>query len=109
MCDSKKCCSKSLRIAALALAIVGALNWGLVGIGMFVGANWNVVHLILGRVMWLEAIVYLLVGLSGIVLIFTGCCKKSCCKDSKGCKGGMCTDGSCCDSSDTTSEAATME
>lgn len=47
------------------LMAVGGLNWGLVGLGWLVsGSDWNVVHMILGSSMQLEAIVYVLVGLS---------------------------------------------
>ena len=66
------------------LVIIGALNWGLVGFGQLFGlGNWNVVNLIFGSLPWLEAIVYLLVGLSGIIML-TGCRCKKC----KGMKGG---------------------
>lgn len=51
---------------SLALVIVGAINWGLVGVGMFLDANWNVVNLLLGSIPELEALVYLLVGLAGL-------------------------------------------
>ena len=51
------------------LVIIGALNWGLVGIGEFVGGNWNVVNLLLGSISSLEAIVYVLVGASAVVLL----------------------------------------
>ena len=51
------------------LTIVGALNWGLVGIGMFMGSDLNVVHMILGGSATLESLVYVLVGISGIVLM----------------------------------------
>ena len=44
------------------LVIVGALNWGLVGTFDF-----NLVSAIFGAVMWLENLIYILVGLSGIV------------------------------------------
>lgn len=43
------------------LVIIGAINWGLVGL-----ADWNLVEMIFGSVMWLERTVYVLVGLSGI-------------------------------------------
>ncbi len=43
------------------LVIIGAINWGLVGL-----ANFNLVNLIFGAVMWLENTVYVLVGLAGI-------------------------------------------
>lgn len=55
---------------SLALVIVGALNWGLVGIGQFLDANWNLVNLIFGGVPSIEAIVYLLVGLAGLYELY---------------------------------------
>jgi len=57
------------------LVIVGALNWGLVGVSDFLNKNWNVVELLLGRVSWLESVIYILVGLSALVMLF-GCMKK---------------------------------
>ncbi|MBP6931580.1 MAG: DUF378 domain-containing protein [Candidatus Pacebacteria bacterium] len=54
------------------LVIVGALNWGLYGIGMFMGSNFNLVNLIFGTMPTIEAIVYVLVGISAVVGIF-GC------------------------------------
>lgn len=54
---------KALHVIAFILVVVGALNWGLVGIG-----GWNLVAY-LGET--LARIVYVLVGLSGLVLIFT--------------------------------------
>ncbi|MBP9771539.1 MAG: DUF378 domain-containing protein [Candidatus Pacebacteria bacterium] len=63
------------------LVLIGAINWGLIGLGYFFSANWNLVNLIFGRLMWLEAIVYLLVGIGGAIVIF-GCrchrCKEGC-------------------------------
>ena len=58
-----------------ALAIIGALNWGLIGI-----ANVNLVEQVLGHTA-LTRIVYILVGLSGLALLasyFVICpyCKK---------------------------------
>jgi uncharacterized membrane protein YuzA (DUF378 family) len=53
------------------LAILGALNWLLVGLGSALGkANWNVVNLILGGWPGLETLVYILVGLSGLWLLW---------------------------------------
>ena len=52
------------------LVVIGGVNWGLVGLGMLMGSDWNVVHMILGSVSMLEAIVYILVGLSAIVMIW---------------------------------------
>jgi len=59
------------------LMVIGALNWGLVGLGGFFGGNWNVVNLLLGSWPWLEWVVYILVGASGIVGL-VGCKCKSC-------------------------------
>ena len=57
---------------AWVLVIVGALNWGLIGINM----EWNVVDMLLGAWPVVLKIVYLLVGLSALVLLF-GLGKKS--------------------------------
>jgi uncharacterized membrane protein YuzA (DUF378 family) len=48
------------------LLIIGGLNWGLAGIGMFAGSNWNVVNLVVGSWPSLEALVYVLVGLAAV-------------------------------------------
>ncbi|MBP5615567.1 MAG: DUF378 domain-containing protein [Alphaproteobacteria bacterium] len=50
---------------ALWLTIIGALNWGLVGI-----FNFNLVSAIFGDMSLLARIVYILVGLSAIWLIY---------------------------------------
>lgn len=56
------------------LVIIGALNWGLVGLGMLLGgANWNIVSLIFGGLPVVESLVYVLVGISAIVHLFKGC------------------------------------
>lgn len=57
---------------AWVLVIVGALNWGLVGIN----TEWNVVSMLVGAWPIVLKIVYLLVGLSALVLLF-GLGKKS--------------------------------
>ena len=67
---------KSLHGIALVLVIIGGLNWGLVALGNYMGSNWNVVNLILGSWPTVESLVYLLVGLSALVLIFN---RKDCC------------------------------
>jgi uncharacterized protein len=54
---------KALHAIAFILVIVGAINWGLVGAG-----EWNVVNMLLGKWAIVERIVYILVGLSGILL-----------------------------------------
>ena len=86
MCGKNMCGVCGL---ACILVIVGALNWGLVGLGWLVGggADWNVVHMLLGQWMMVEAIVYILVGASAIYKLFLygKCCGKCSC----GKPGGM--------------------
>ncbi len=59
---------------ALVLVIIGALNWGLVGLGGFLGRDLNVVHMLLGTWPVVEWLVYILVGLAGIMKIFGSNC-----------------------------------
>ena len=67
--------NKSLALVAWVLVIVGALNWGLVGLGYLMGGDWNLVSLLLGSWPMAENLVYLLVGISGLVAVFTCGCK----------------------------------
>lgn len=63
---------KALHIIAFILLAVGGLNWGLVGLGGFAGAqDWNVIHMLLGSSMTLEAAVYALIGLSAVWILLT--------------------------------------
>ncbi len=68
---------KNLHMVAWILLIVGGLNWLLVGLGGFMGANWNVVSMILGSWPQVEWFVYILVGLSAVYEVVThkGNCK----------------------------------
>ncbi len=54
------------------LVVIGGLNWGLVGVGSFAGANLNVVGMILGGIAGgvLANIVYVLVGLSALYTLW---------------------------------------
>lgn len=52
---------KVIDTIALVLIIIGALNWGLVGI-----FNFNLVEAIFGAMEWLTRIIYILVGISGL-------------------------------------------
>lgn len=62
---------KRLPMIAWWLAILGALNWLLVGLGSALGLdNWNLVNLILGGWPGLENLVYILVGVSGLWLLW---------------------------------------
>ncbi|MEM3113043.1 MAG: DUF378 domain-containing protein [Candidatus Pacearchaeota archaeon] len=49
------------------LVIIGAVNWGLVGIGGFAGGNWNVIAYLGDTI---ANIVYILVGLAGLYTIY---------------------------------------
>lgn len=53
---------KALHMVAFTLVVVGALNWGLVGL-----MNLNVVEMLLGAT-GLVSIVYILVGLSAVYI-----------------------------------------
>ena len=58
---------KTIGYVAFILVIVGALNWGLVGF-----FNWNLVDAIFGVGSGIGRVVYALVGLSGLLILFTG-------------------------------------
>jgi len=57
---------------ALVLVVVGALNWGLVGIGHFVdsAANWNLVNILLDSVPAAEFGIYVLVGIAALYTVY---------------------------------------
>jgi len=88
----KKCESKCKGTnAAWALVIVGAINWLLIG-----AFDWNLVELLFGNIQWLERLIYILVGLSGILLLAK--CPCTTCKEScavKDMKCGSCDTGKC--------------
>ncbi|MFZ2072493.1 MAG: DUF378 domain-containing protein [Minisyncoccia bacterium] len=89
MCGNcKKGCSMGM--IAKILVIIGGVNWGFVGLGMVLGKEWNLVHLILGSMSMLEAIVYLLVGVSAVMMVFGCKCKKCDNGACEGCKSGVC-------------------
>jgi uncharacterized protein len=62
-------------LIALILVIVGAINWGLVGI-----MNFNLVDALLGvdvlGTAWVAKIVYILVGIAGLWMIYLATNKK---------------------------------
>jgi len=62
---------KALHGIAFILAVIGGLNWGLVALGAWAGGNWNVVNLLVGTWPTVENIVYLLVGLSALMIGFS--------------------------------------
>lgn len=57
--------------AALVLVIIGALNWGLVGLGMLMDTDLNVVDILFGSMPTVEAVIYLIIGLAGLYTIWT--------------------------------------
>ncbi len=63
---------KAVHIIAWILLVIGGLNWLLVGLG-----GWDVVELLFGAGNIVARIVYILVGLSALVSLFThkGDCK----------------------------------
>ncbi len=56
--------SKAMDYTALTIAIIGAVNWGLIGF-----FNFNLVAALFGSTSWLSRIIYALVGLCGLYLI----------------------------------------
>lgn len=72
---------KVIHIVAFLLTVVGGVNWGLVGAGYLTGMSfdsYNLVHMIVGSMPQVEAIVYVLVGVSALWLLVG---HKSACKD----------------------------
>ena len=55
---------KNINIVALLLVIIGAINWGLVGI-----FNFNLVTYLFGNGSFLQSLIYILIGISGICCI----------------------------------------
>ena len=95
MCNGK--CGSSCVPALIGkiLVIVGALNWGLVGVGMFLGYNLNLVNLLLGSMPMVEAVVYVLVGVAGVMHAI-------------GCKCKKCMAGCTCDTGASKADSAMM-
>lgn len=62
---------QALGTVAWWLVVVGAINWGLVGL-----MDLNVVEMVLGSIQEAVKIAYILVGLSGVYVLFTSLGKK---------------------------------
>ena len=56
--------SKGLDYTALTLVIVGAVNWGLIGIFKL-----DLVNLIFGNMTWMSRVIYTLIGISGLYVL----------------------------------------
>lgn len=74
---------KILKMVIGILLVIGGLNWGLVGLGMFMKVNLNVVNLLFGSIPALEYIIYLLVGLAALIHFFICLSTCSCIKSKK--------------------------
>jgi uncharacterized membrane protein YuzA (DUF378 family) len=57
--------------AAMALVVLGAVNWGLIG-----AFDWDLVNTIFGSWPMIVRIVYILVGLSGLWVLYDWFAKK---------------------------------
>ena len=55
---------KTLSLIALLLVIIGAINWGLVGVLQF-----DLVAYIFGAMSSISRVIYVLVGISGLILL----------------------------------------
>ena len=56
--------NKFLQYFSLTIAIIGAINWGLIGF-----FNLNLVALLFGSMSWISRIIYGLVGICGLCLL----------------------------------------
>lgn len=52
------------------LLVVGGLNWGLIGVGLFLNKNWNFLALLSAFDAKLPAIIYSVVGVAAIWAMF---------------------------------------
>lgn len=64
-----RCCGMGV---AWTLALIGALNWGVIGLFEF-----NIVERLFGAGSLIEQIVYIAIGLAGLACL-VGCCCKTC-------------------------------
>lgn len=56
--------SRALDCLPLTIAIIGAINWGLIGLFSF-----DLVAFIFGNMSWFSRIIYALVGIAGLYII----------------------------------------
>ncbi|MGN0354614.1 MAG: DUF378 domain-containing protein [Muricoprocola sp.] len=55
---------KALDYTAIVISVIGAINWGLIGLFRF-----NLVSWLFGDLSWLSRIIYVLVGVCGLYLL----------------------------------------
>ncbi len=56
--------NKGLDYTALVIAVIGAVNWGLIGL-----FRMDLVAMLFGQLSWISRIVYILVGICGIYML----------------------------------------
>lgn len=56
--------NKGLDYTALIIAVIGAVNWGLIGLFRL-----DLVAMVFGQLSWISRIVYILVGICGIYML----------------------------------------
>lgn len=56
--------ARAMDYTALIITVIGALNWGLVGLFRF-----NLVSWIFGDMSWISRIIYVIVGICGLYLL----------------------------------------
>ncbi|MGN0398938.1 MAG: DUF378 domain-containing protein [Blautia sp.] len=56
--------SNGLDYTALVITVIGAVNWGLIGLFRF-----NLVSFLFGDMSWISRIVYIIVGICGLYLL----------------------------------------
>lgn len=56
--------NRALDCLALTIAIIGAINWGLIGLFSF-----DLMAFIFGNMSWFSRIIYALVGIAGLYII----------------------------------------
>lgn len=59
------------------LVLVGAINWGLAGLGYFITTNLNIVNMVFASMPSIEHAIYIIIGVAG-VMTFMGCKCKGC-------------------------------
>lgn len=65
-------------LVTMLLLVIGGINWGLVGLGGFLKTNLNLVNLLLGSWPMVEWVVYLLVGVSALMIGYWTLTTKDC-------------------------------
>jgi uncharacterized membrane protein YuzA (DUF378 family) len=56
--------TKALDVILLALVVIGAINWGLIGFFRF-----DLIAFVFGNMSWISRIIYALVGISGLYML----------------------------------------